>query len=253
MRKYYIAGNWKLNPAGDPLPLLREVKMKVTGLRKIDLMIAPPFTGIHQAAEMFKGTGVHISGQSLFWEDKGAFTAEISAPMLKAAGADTVIIGHSERRQYFGETDETVNKRMRAAVSGGIIPVLCIGETLAEREKGVTLDVIKTQLDGGLDGFSEAELENTIIAYEPVWAIGTGKVASPSDAQEVHEFIRRHIRSMYSAAFSDKTRLLYGGSVKPANAQGLFEQVDIDGALIGGASLSAESFAGIAGAASELS
>jgi len=253
MRKYYIAGNWKLNPAGDPLPLLRDVKVKLTGMRKIDLMIAPPFTGIHQAAEMFKETGVHISGQNLYWEDSGAFTGEISAAMLKAAGADTVIIGHSERRQYFGETNETVHKRIQSALAEGLIPVVCVGETLEQREKGLALNVIKTQLDGAFAGLSETRLENAIIAYEPVWAIGTGKVASPSDAQEVHEFIRRHLKQMVSASFSDKTRILYGGSVKPDNAKGLFEQVDIDGALIGGASLSAESFAGIAKATIELS
>lgn len=253
MRRFYIAGNWKLNPAGDPLPLLRAVRAKTVGMKQIDLMIAPPFTAIHQAAELFRETDVHISGQNLYWEENGAFTGEISASMLKAAGADTVIIGHSERRQYFGETDETVNKRIKATLDGGLIPVLCIGETLEEREKGVTLEVIKTQLDGGLAGLSEAELEDAIVAYEPVWAIGTGKVASPSDAQEVHEFIRRHIGDMFSVSFRDNTRILYGGSVKPDNAKGLFEQVDIDGALIGGASLSAESFAGITKAAVELS
>jgi len=194
-----------------------------------------------------------LGAQNLFWENEGAYTGEVSPGMLVSAGCRYVIIGHSERRQYFGETNETVNKRIKSALAGGLIPVVCIGETLDERERGVTLDIIKTQLDGGLAGFSETDLENAVIAYEPVWAIGTGKVASPADAQEVHEFIRRHILEMYTATFSDKTRILYGGSVKPDNARGLFEQVDIDGALIGGASLSAESFAGIAKAAIELS
>jgi len=242
-----------MNPADDPLALMRNVKAKCVGLNKIELMIAPPFTAIGQASMLFKGAKIHIAGQNLFWEADGAYTGEISAPLLKAAGADTVIIGHSERRQYFGETDETVNKRLKAALKYGLIPVVCIGETLQEREKGITLEVVGRQLSGGLTGLGEKELSSLIIAYEPVWAIGTGKVASPQDAQEVHEFIRRKLKELYSPAFADNLRILYGGSVKPDNAKGLFEQIDIDGALIGGASLSAESFAAIGWAAEDLS
>jgi len=253
MRTYYIAGNWKMNPADDPLTLLRKVKAKCVGLNKIELMIAPPFTAINQAVLLFKETKMHIAGQNLFWEKEGAYTGEISAPLLKSAGADTVIIGHSERRQYFGETDETVNKRLKTALKYGLTPVVCIGETLAEREKGVTLEVVGRQMTCGLYGIAEKELYTLIIAYEPVWAIGTGKVASPQDAQEVHEFIRRKLKELYSPVFADNLRILYGGSVKPDNARGLFEQVDIDGALIGGASLSADSFADIARTAEDIS
>jgi len=252
MRTYYIAGNWKMNPAEDPMKLLREVKVKTTGIDKIELMIAPPFTAINQAVLLFRGTDMHISGQNLFWEEKGAYTGEISAPLLQTAGADTVIIGHSERRQYFGETDATINRRLKTALKFNLSPVVCVGESEQEREKGVTFEVVERQIEGALAGLNAGELSALIVAYEPVWAIGTGKVASPQDAQEVHEFIRRRLGELYSAEFSDGVRLLYGGSVKPDNAAGLFSQVDIDGALIGGASLSAESFAAIAKAAREL-
>lgn len=252
MRTYYIAGNWKMNPADNPMNLLREVKTKTTGIDKIELMIAPPFTAINQAALLYKGTNMHISGQNLYWEEKGAFTGEISAPLLLAAGADTVIIGHSERRQFFGETDETVNKRLKTALKYKLTPVVCVGETELEREKGITFEVVKRQTIGALAGLTAAELSALIIAYEPVWAIGTGKTASPQDAQEVHEFIRRLLKEKFSPEFGDSVRLLYGGSVKPDNASGLFKQIDIDGALIGGASLSADSFADIAKAAREL-
>lgn len=252
MRKYFIAGNWKMNPLGDLLPLLRELKVKLVGMNNIELMIAPPFTALNQASELFRGTPIIISGQNLFWEEKGAFTGEISASMLKVAGADYVIIGHSERRQYFGETDHSVNLRLKTALNNGLTPILCLGETEDEREKGITFEVIERQFKGALSGCGESDLPGFIIAYEPVWAIGTGKTAQPADAQEVHEFLRRLLRNNYSSALADTTRIIYGGSVKPDNAAGLFKQVDIDGALVGGASLSAESFAQIAKAAKEL-
>jgi triosephosphate isomerase len=253
MRTFYIAGNWKMNPPDDPLKLLREVKVKLVGMDKIDLMIAPPFTAIHQASEIFRDTKVHIAGQNLFWEEKGAYTGEISPGLLKSAGADTVIIGHSERRQYFCETDETVNKRVKTALKHNLTPVICIGETAQEREVGITFQVVTRQFEGALAGLSEKEITGIIIAYEPVWAIGTGKVASPQDAQEVHELIRRLLREKYSSTLSETTRILYGGSVNAENAGGLFLQVDIDGALVGGASLSAESFGKIASIAMGIS
>lgn len=252
MRRYFIAGNWKMNPAGDPLPLLRELKVKLEGRGNVDLMIAPPFTALHQAAYMFRETSIAVAGQNLFWEEKGAYTGEISASILKATGASHVIIGHSERRQYFGETDETVNRRVKAAFQGKLTPIICMGETGDERERGVAFEVIERQFTGALKGLSEREIQGFIIAYEPVWAIGTGKVAEPSDAQQAHEFIRGLLRERYSTASAQAIRILYGGSVKPDNAEGLFSQPDIDGALVGGASLSAEAFAAIAGFASDL-
>ncbi|NQS97096.1 MAG: triose-phosphate isomerase [candidate division Zixibacteria bacterium] len=252
MRKYFIAGNWKMNPLSDPLPLLRELKVKLVGMNNIDLVVAPPFTALHQASELLRETPIIISAQHLFWEEKGAFTGEISASMLKVAGADYVIIGHSERRQYFSETDHSVNLRLKTALNNGLTPILCLGETEDERERGITFEVIERQFKGALSGCGESDLPGFIIAYEPVWAIGTGKTAQPADAQEVHEFLRRLLRDHYSSALADTTRIIYGGSVKPDNAAGLFKQVDIDGALVGGASLSAESFAQIAKASMEL-
>jgi len=252
VRKYFIAGNWKMNPLSDPLPLLRELKVKLVGMNNIDLVVAPPFTALHQASELLRETPIIISAQHLFWEEKGAFTGEISASMLKVAGADYVIIGHSERRQYFSETDHSVNLRLKTALNNGLTPILCLGETEDERERGITFEVIERQFKGALSGCGESDLPGFIIAYEPVWAIGTGKTAQPADAQEVHEFLRRLLRDHYSSALADTTRIIYGGSVKPDNAAGLFKQVDIDGALVGGASLSAESFAQIAKASMEL-
>ena len=252
MRKYLVAGNWKMNPPGDPLPLLREMKVKLVGMNTIELLVAPPFTAIHQAADILKGTKILLAGQNLYWEEKGAFTGEISVSMLKAAGATHVIIGHSERRQYFGESDFTVNRRLKTALAEGLIPIVCIGETEAEREKEMALQVLERQFKGAFEGLSESELDDVIIAYEPVWAIGTGKVAKPGDAQQAHEFIRHLIWNSFSPAKADSMRILYGGSVKPENAYNLFDQVDVDGALVGGASLSAESFAGIAEMAMKL-
>ena len=253
MRRFFIAGNWKMNPAGNPLPLLSSLKAKLAGMDSIDLMIAPPFTSVAYAVEMMKGAPIAVAGQNLFWEDEGAYTGEISASMLKSAGCSHVIIGHSERRQYFGETDDSVNRRINAALKGGLIPVVCIGETEAEREGGETFRVVEKQLKGALCGLSEERLKGFILAYEPVWAIGTGKVAEPEDAQEVHLFIRELLKQMYSGELSSETRILYGGSVKPENAGGILGQADVDGALVGGASLSAASFSAIAGAAVSLS
>jgi triosephosphate isomerase len=252
MRNFLIAGNWKMNPPDDPVPLLQEMRSELSVLDKIELLIAPPFTVIPQAVEIFEGTDITVAGQNLFWEDKGAFTGEVSAPMLKALGATGVIIGHSERRQFFNETDYTVNLRLKSALKWSLKPILCLGETERERLEGETFNILRRQLEGALQGLSEKELQGFVIAYEPVWAIGTGRVAEPSDAQEAHKFLRQLVSKHYSEKLADETRILYGGSVKPDNASGLFHQPDVDGALVGGASLSAASFANIARTAMEL-
>ncbi len=252
MRRYYIAGNWKMNPAENPRDLLDKLKARLSGMSKIDLMVAPPFTSIPEAVEALRGTGIAVSGQNLYWEEKGAYTGEISASMLIDAGCSCVIIGHSERRQYFNETDETVNRKIRAALKAGLTPVLCIGETEKQRENGETFKVVEKQLRGALRGIDVEAVEGFIIAYEPVWAIGTGKVASPQDAQEAHRFIRGLLEQLYSPSLAEKTRILYGGSVKPDNAKGILSQPDVDGALVGGASLSEVSFGEIAAAAVSL-
>ena len=242
-----------MNPPGDPSALLLEIREKLEGMDKVDLIVSPPFTGISQAAEVLKGTGIDIAGQNLYWEQKGAFTGEISASMLSAAGATHVIIGHSERRQYFGETDMGVNRRIKAALESGLKPILCLGETERERENGITFKIIQRQFEGAMKGIPESSLDEIMIAYEPVWAIGTGKVANPSDAQEIHQLLRELLVSYYSESSSINTSILYGGSVKPDNAENLFREEDIDGALVGGASLSPDSFAEIAQIAVKLS
>ncbi|MBV9948919.1 MAG: triose-phosphate isomerase [Myxococcales bacterium] len=219
-------------------------------LQHVDLVIAPPFTALAACAEECAGSPVQLSGQNLFPKDSGAYTGEISAPMLVEAGCRWVILGHSERRQHLGETDAFVAEKVGAALKGGLTPIVCVGETLAEREAGSTLAVVERQLRAFLGAISDAKAP-VAIAYEPVWAIGTGKNAGPAEAQEVHGAIRRWLAER-SAALAGRTRILYGGSVKPDNAAGLFGAADVDGALVGGASLDAGSFGGIARAADEL-
>jgi triosephosphate isomerase len=197
-------------------------------------------------AEALAGSNVKLSAQDCYWEEEGAFTGEVAPKLLKDAGCSHVIIGHSERRQYFGETDDTVNKKANAAIAAGLCAIVCVGETLAERESDRTFSVIETQVKGSLAGFSADLLARAIIAYEPVWAIGTGKTASDAQAQEVHAFIRTLVAKQFGQAAADAIRILYGGSVKPDNVKGLMSQPDIDGALVGGASLKADSFAAIA-------
>ncbi len=205
----------------------------------VEALIAPPFTALQAVAEGIRGTGVLLGAQNVFWEEKGAFTGEIAPAMLKDVGCDYAIIGHSERRQYFGETDETVNKRIKAALGAGLKVILCIGELLEEREAGRTNDVLKTQLTGGL---KDIAINNIVVAYEPVWAIGTGKTATPEMAQEAHAFIRSVLRDLYGDK-ADAVRIQYGGSVKPENVVELMSCEDVDGALVGGASLKPDSFA----------
>lgn len=250
-RKKFIAGNWKMHKSvAEGVSLARELREALGGANdgKVRVAVAPPFTAIHAVAQALEGSGIETAGQDLHWEKQGAFTGEVSAPMLVEAGASCVIIGHSERRQYFGETDETVAKRCAAALEAGLTPIVCVGETLAQREAGETLDVVKGQVRGGLAGLDADALAKVVIAYEPVWAIGTGKTATAEQAQEVHAAIRAELREM-GGEVADRIAIQYGGSVNPGNAAELLAQPDIDGALVGGASLQAESFAAIIRAA----
>ena len=245
-RRPIMAGNWKMNKttveardlAGKLIPL-------IGGVKERDVVFAPPFTALHAVAEVIKGTGIALSAQNLHWEDKGAFTGEISAEMLLDLGCKYVIIGHSERRQFFGETDETVNKKLRQALNKGLLPIVCVGETLREREAGTANGVIERQVAGALQGVTAAEMEKVTIAYEPVWAIGTGKTATPGQANEIHGFIREKIQSSYGKEVAGSLRIQYGGSVTPENVSALMAMPDIDGALVGGASLKPESFAAL--------
>lgn len=250
MRKPVIAGNWKLfKTSAEAVELVTELLPLVSGAENVEIVVAPVFTVLDRVSRVISGSNVKLAAQDCYWEAEGAFTGEVSPKMLLNAGCSHVIIGHSERRQYFGETDETVNKKLKAAVASGLIVLFCIGETLAERESERTFEVLKRQLAGGLAGVPEADLGKVIVAYEPVWAIGTGKTASDDQAQEAHAFIRGEIKGLYTAPAADAMRILYGGSVKPDNIAGLIARPDIDGALVGGASLKADSFAALVTAA----
>jgi triosephosphate isomerase len=229
-----------------------EVKALAEGLVKTlgtvserDVCLCPPFTGLSVMREAFKGSSIALGGQDMYWEKEGAFTGEVSAEMLIDAGCAYVIIGHSERRQYFAETDVTVNRKIQAAFRAGLRPIVCVGELLAQREAGATFAVLETQINGGLKGLPVAAPDKMVIAYEPVWAIGTGKTATPEQAQEVHAFIRKNISALFGKTIADGMRILYGGSVKPDNIKGLMKQQDIDGALVGGACLKADQFSAI--------
>jgi triosephosphate isomerase len=208
-------------------------------------VLAPPYTALQAVGEAARGTNMALAAQNLHWEDKGAYTGEISAEMLLDLGCKYVIIGHSERRQYFGETDETVNKKVKQALKKGLLPIMCVGETLAEREAGKLDDVINRQVAGGLKDITAPDMTKIVIAYEPVWAIGTGKTATPEQANDVHGLIRKKVKSLYTAEVADGLRIQYGGSVTPENVSQLMAKPDIDGALVGGASLKPESFAAL--------
>ncbi|MCL2390806.1 MAG: triose-phosphate isomerase [Endomicrobia bacterium] len=242
MRKPLMAGNWKMNKTvAEAVSMVNALKTAVSDVKDVEILVCPTYTALYAVNNEIKGTNINLGAQNLFWESKGAFTGEISPSMVKDTGCSYVIIGHSERRQYFGETDETVNKRTKAAFAAGLTPIVCVGETLKEREDNVTFKVVETQIKGGLANLTADEASEIVIAYEPVWAIGTGKTATPEQAQEVHAFIRKLYAELYKDA-SDKVRILYGGSVNPANVSELMKQTDIDGGLVGGASLEAESF-----------
>lgn len=246
MRIPVIAGNWKLfKTIVESVGLVNELKPLVAGNQGVEIVVAPVFTALSRVSDAVVGSNVRLAAQDCYWEEEGAFTGEVAPKLLKDAGCSHVIIGHSERRQYFGETDLTVNKKAGAAIAAGLTAIVCVGETLAEREAEKTFSVIEAQLTGGLSGFSADAFTRVIIAYEPVWAIGTGKTASDAQAQEVHAFIRQLIAHLFGQPVAEAVRILYGGSVKPDNVKGLMAQPDIDGALVGGASLKAESFAAI--------
>ncbi|MFA4858859.1 MAG: triose-phosphate isomerase [Candidatus Margulisiibacteriota bacterium] len=243
MRKLLLAGNWKMNKnIQESVALAAALKDKLKDITDKDILICPTFPALFEVYKTVKGSNVMLGAQNMYFEKSGAFTGEISSDMLKAAGCTHVILGHSERRQIFKETNEIVNKKTWRALAEALIPVVCIGETLAEREANQTLKVVETQVKGSLAGISAADILKVIIAYEPVWAIGTGKTATPAQAQEVHAFIRKILSDLYGKDVADQIRILYGGSVKPDNTKELMGQPDIDGALVGGASLKAEDF-----------
>jgi len=251
MRTPVIAGNWKLfKTIAEATAMVNELKPLVAGTAGVEIVVAPVFTALSRVAEALSGSNVRLAAQDCYWEEEGAYTGEVAPKLLADAGCSHVIIGHSERRQYFGETDETVNRKARAALAAGLTAIVCVGETLAEREADRTFAVIESQLKGGLAAFTADQLAKTVIAYEPVWAIGTGKTASDAQAQEVHAFIRGLLAGLFGQSAAEAMRILYGGSVKPDNVKGLMAQADIDGALVGGASLKADTFAAIANFAS---
>jgi len=246
MRTKIVAGNWKMNKLpSEAAALIDGIKDLVKDVQGVEVVVCPPFTDLKDAAAAVKGSNVALGAQNVAWAESGAFTGEISAGMLKDLGVEYVIIGHSERRQYFGETDETVNRLLKAALAAGLKPIVCVGEKLEEREAGQMPAVIEKQVKEGFADLSPEELAKVVIAYEPVWAIGTGKTATPKEAQEVHALIRRLLAEIANAEVAASVRIQYGGSMKPANAKELMDQPDIDGGLIGGAALKADSFADI--------
>ncbi|NIA31175.1 MAG: triose-phosphate isomerase [Actinobacteria bacterium] len=246
MRKRIIAGNWKMNKTLDEaIELAKSLRGKIGEQTDVDVVLCPPFTNLASVHEIIADSPIGLGAQNLFWEEKGAYTGEISADMIKSVGCEYVIIGHSERRQYFHETDETVNKKIERALQTGLTPIVCVGEMLSQREAGKTQDLVGAQIKGALSGLSKEQVGQLIIAYEPVWAIGTGLVATPDQAQDVHKFIRTTLGELYDADLAQSVRIQYGGSMKPGNAAELLSQPDIDGGLIGGASLDADSFLGI--------
>lgn len=253
MRRLCVAGNWKMNKTvEESLNLVKELKSGLEEFESVDSLICPPFTALAKVGDLLKGSRIELGAQDLFWEEKGAYTGQI-APGMVAELANHVILGHSERRAYFQDTDEAVNKKIQAALQVGLKPILCVGETLEENESGRTGEVVRRQLAAALEGLGEEDLKSMMIAYEPVWAIGTGKAATPEGANQVIKtFIREELARLISARAAEEMQILYGGSVKPENARDFFLQPDIDGALVGGASLKAEAFAAITKAAAEV-
>ncbi|MFR5061732.1 MAG: triose-phosphate isomerase [Christensenellales bacterium] len=243
MRKPIIAGNWKMNNTkAEAETLLSELKPLIKDVKGVDVVVCVPFTDIERVKKLVKGSKIRVGAQNVSWADKGAFTGEISAAMLLEAGAEYVVIGHSERRQYFGETDETVNKRTVQALKNGLKPIVCVGETLDEREGGMTEKVLFAQIEGAFEGISAEDAKKTVVAYEPVWAIGTGKTATSEQANETIKFIRKTLSRKYGRAAANRVRIQYGGSMNAKNAAELMAMSDIDGGLIGGASLKAADF-----------
>jgi len=247
MRRKLIAGNWKMNrDIHETAALVEDLRVRTNDFSTdIGIVICPPFTSLVVARGLIGDTAIKLGAQNMSEKDDGAFTGEISARMLSAVGCEYVILGHSERRQYFKETNELINEKGRKALASGLKPIICVGETLEQRESGVTNQIVSTQIKGALSGLTSSDIEKSVIAYEPVWAIGTGKNATPDQANDVHKLIRKLVGQLYSWPVAEKLPVLYGGSVNPANAPDLLSQTDIDGALVGGASLKGDAFAAI--------
>jgi triosephosphate isomerase len=245
-RRSVVAGNWKMfKTNAEAVAMVTELRALLASMPEVEVVVCPPFTALGAVSQALEGSRIAVGAQNLHWENQGAFTGEVSASMLLSCGCRYVIIGHSERRQFFGETDETVNRRVNKALSTPLVPIVCIGEMLAEREAGRVEEVVLGQLERGLAGLTPDQISRIIIAYEPVWAIGTGKTATPQIAEDVHAMIRRRLAESFSPQVADTVRVLYGGSVKPENISELMARPDIDGVLVGGASLDAGSFAKI--------
>lgn len=245
MRTPLIAGNWKMNKTIADATLTASSLLQMIGNNEVEVVLVPPFTSLHAVYDIIRGTEVRLGAQDVFWEESGAYTGEISPHMLIDIGCSYVIVGHSERREYFGETNASVNKKILASLKNGLIPILCIGEKIEEREKGKTFDVLENELREGLRGLTPEQIKKLVIAYEPIWAIGTGKTAKPEEANESHLFIRNWIKDNFGKECSENIRIIYGGSVTPENIDSLMAQSEIDGVLVGGASLKAEGFARI--------
>jgi len=243
MRTPIIAGNWKMyKTVADTVKYVKEFRVMVKDIADVEIVLAPPFTAVHAAAEAARNSNVIIAAQDCYWEREGAFTGQVSAQMVREAGAEYVIIGHSERRTLFGETDTGVNQKTIAAFAAGLTPIVCIGETLDQRDRNETMDVLDRQISKGLEGLTGEQLTLLVIAYEPVWAIGTGRTATPAQAGEAHTHIRGRLRQWFGAEAAEACHVIYGGSVKPENARDLVGQADVDGALVGGASLDIRAF-----------
>ncbi|MBR4015392.1 MAG: triose-phosphate isomerase [Anaerotignum sp.] len=240
MRKKIIAGNWKMNKTPKEAADFCRMMKEKAGSETAEVVFCVPFVDLHPVLEELKGTGIGVGAQNLHFEDSGAYTGEVSAPMLKEMGVDYVILGHSERRQYFGETDESVNRKVKKALESGLIPILCCGETLEQREAGITIEWVRIQMKCGLAGVSAEDMKKVVIAYEPIWAIGTGKTATAQQAQEVCHAIREVLAELFGMEVAEEVRIQYGGSVNGKNAAELFAMADIDGGLVGGASLKEE-------------
>jgi triosephosphate isomerase (TIM) len=243
MGKTIIAGNWKMNKDLDEaVHLAEKLKKGFTNKNKVEVVICPSFTNLSSVNEVIKNSDIQLGAQNVYFQEKGAFTGEISVSMIKSVGCKYVIIGHSERRQYFDETNDLLNKKVKMSLENNLIPIYCVGETLEQREAGKVESVIKEQIEKGLIDITENSFKKIVIAYEPVWAIGTGKTATPEQANEVHSFIRKLIAKLFNDSFAEQISILYGGSVTPETASELMSMKDIDGALVGGASLKADSF-----------
>jgi triosephosphate isomerase (TIM) len=246
MRIPFVAGNWKMfKTVQEAVVFVKELGRLVKDVTDVEIVVAPPYTALHAVAEAARNMNIGVAGQNLYWEREGAFTGEVSPGMIKEAGAEYVIVGHSERRRLFGESDQSVNRKAMAALAAGLTPIVCIGETLEERERGETLAVLDRQIKEGLKDFTPAQVSDLVVAYEPVWAIGTGRNATAAQAEEAHAHIRGRLREWFGGEAADRSHVIYGGSVKPDNIRELITQPDVDGALVGGASLDVASFAEI--------